>query len=404
MIRSDDNFRKIYSVGFEFETSQMLSVLNIKDKFITQDYFYVIPKDIDDCHIKLTNDVIDEEIGKHKCSFGDVYTTKKEGYKYLTKIKMPMNAEHTELHLTYYDIKRSNDFINEYILKSKEILYSLFNNKSTKYLIEHFKDDVKITNLMSYIEFKDMECPKKCGVFIMNKINIENCKFVPQMTFSVELKDLLDVCNSLVIDTVCYSYWNYSVNNAKDLMKKLKIKSDRLLGFLSLAYFILDNSDENYKCKKTELCFIARHYFWEFYPYSEEYDSVLKSFVINDNSKISILIRNIFKFSQRKTLKYVNVFNRIVQNFNPLLEDIMEYDEIHEKDILNDISNLDFKVDMFEKEIYPCKYDTKSIFVDTKKYQLIKRKIENEEKELILIEFRGFLHYFKDNYISLDSL
>lgn len=371
-LQNDEVQRKILSIGFEFETMQMMSLIR-EQIFYTQCYYYII--DLKNDHIKITNDVIDKEIGK-----GDDRVCKmfKDDQEY-SKIKLPKNKEHTELHITFHEITSSNNSIENYLRIAIKKFISLFNNAES--------ESVVITN-RNYNLYK---ITKRSSVLMINNVNIYNANWVPQMTFSIKLEDLIDVC-SFLCKNLSNIAWNKAIQDSESFMKELDSNSIFLKNWLVITFYILNNCDSNYKCEKTEVLFVPRHYFWEFYPFDESYDERIIN--ISENSLINKLIRNIYKFRMRRSLVYHPLKNRIVQNYNPILEDIIETND-NDEIIKSELEKCSYEITQFKEECDPCVYNTKRIYIDTKKYEM--------PNSNILIEFRGFLHYFNDMTLNFSN-
>jgi len=405
MFRSGDKLKKILSLGFEFETMDMISVEKDGYDYTPQNYYYVIPIDVDGTHVKLTNDVIDKEIGKGKAEVQPLY---KNG-NYFGNLTRPMNAEHTELHITFPIITKSENCISEYLERSKETFHKLFHYNEEDILQikinQQHRNIVKILELVTSEEDHiDVFTRKQCGLFMKNNVLFENACWVPQMTFGLRLSNVAEVCEFLCRGTPFHSLFIEHNKMVKELLEDLDIFSEQLHGWFMLVSFIFRNIDENYYGEKTHITFVPRHYFWEIYPFGEYDSTILDHFSSEEkrDTPIGKLIINIFRFRERQSLVYRSKKHQICQNRNVIFTDIIDYDETKELEILQCIRESANIINSNDEDITHDNFGIKYLFVDTKKYQIIEPTVICGDP-IILIEYRGFLHHFNHSVIMFKE-
>lgn len=395
----------IQSLGFEFETMDMISVQKEGYDYTPQDYYYVIPIDVDGTHVKLTNDVIDKEIGKGKMETRMLY---KNGI-YFGNLSKPVNAEHTELHITFPTITRSDNCVSEYLQTVSKIFHKLFHYKEDEILQikinQQHRNIVKILELVSSEEDHiDVFAKKQCGLFMKNGVMFENACWVPQMTFGVKLSSVVEVCEFLSRDTYFHSLFMEHNQKIKETLEGLDIFSRELHGWFLLVSFVFANMDEHYCGEKSHISFVPRHYFWEFYPFGE-YDSTILEYFSTDEMKSTAmgkLVVNIFKFRERQSLVYHTRKHQICQNRNVVFTDIIDYDTSKEDEIAQCIRETPNVIGSNDEDTFEHNFGIRYVSVDTKKYQIIEPTCISGNP-VILIEYRGFLHHFPNSYVQFST-
>lgn len=398
MINPSRELLNIESLGFEFETCNIVSVQKQNNDYIPQDYYYVIPIKVNGTNVTLTNDVIDDEIGKGEDKTLPLY---KNG-NIIGNIKRPKNAEHAELHITFPKIVASENCINEYLKKSASVFTKLFDNKHGETLELQVSEGKKKFIGIVHIE-NDKEDhievynKKECALLMKNNIAFKDAVWVPQMTFGIKLSNVIETIEFLSRNTSYHEILVDEINKNKNLLDSIDSYYKELHSWLVLASLILRAEDENHHSEKTRVHFVPRHYFWEFFPFSG--DTKLFEWSKNKTSSIARLINTTFLFSNRKPLVYQSKLHQLIQNFNPVHEDIIEYNDFDLNNIKEEIERtsniLSSKIHINNTK----KYGIKKLFIDTKKYQLIEAGVN----PTILIEYRGFLHHFPDSVISFNN-